>query len=220
MHLYNFLLKIVHIHAHESLYGLAQLIISKIVQKIVIAKNFFLYGPPSLYVRGRTIIRGSKHLHRKGSIHIFGNAWLEAVYEYKGKKYEPRVELGANLLCSGSLHISCIKYISIGNNVLIGTNVYIGDHLHGYYGHDQQIPASHPNEPPHERILFSKGDVVIGSNVWIGNNVVILSPSYISSGCIIGANSVVVGNFPSNSIIAGSPARIIKSFNTDSQSWI
>lgn len=54
---------------------------------------------------------------------------------------------------------------------------------------------------------------VIGDNVEVGANVVIIGPIKIGDNVIIGAGSVVVKSIPSNCVIAGNPARIIKQLN-------
>lgn len=51
---------------------------------------------------------------------------------------------------------------------------------------------------------------IIGSNVTVGANVVIIGDITIGDNVIIGAGSVVVKDIPSNSIIAGNPAKVIK----------
>lgn len=53
------------------------------------------------------------------------------------------------------------------------------------------------------------GKIVIGNNVFIGLNCIILSNTSIGDNCIVGAGSVIRGNFPENSVIAGNPAQII-----------
>ncbi|GEO09885.1 serine O-acetyltransferase [Segetibacter aerophilus] len=55
---------------------------------------------------------------------------------------------------------------------------------------------------------------VIGNNVEIGSNVCILGDITIGDNVIIGAGSVVVKNVPSNSIVVGNPAKVIKTFNS------
>ena len=53
--------------------------------------------------------------------------------------------------------------------------------------------------------------VVIGSNVFIGFQSLILPGVSIGDNCIVGAGSIVTKDVPSNSIVAGNPARVIKS---------
>jgi len=52
--------------------------------------------------------------------------------------------------------------------------------------------------------------VKIGSNVWIGSNVTILPSVEIGDGAVVGAGSVVTKNVPEYSIVAGNPAKVIK----------
>lgn len=53
------------------------------------------------------------------------------------------------------------------------------------------------------------GKIIIGNNVFIGINCIILSNTTIEDNCIVGAGSVVRGHFPENSVIAGNPAQIV-----------
>jgi acetyltransferase-like isoleucine patch superfamily enzyme len=56
----------------------------------------------------------------------------------------------------------------------------------------------------------AKGDVVIGNDVWIGDQSTILSGVQIGNGAVIGARSVVAKNVPPYSIFAGNPARLVR----------
>ena len=58
--------------------------------------------------------------------------------------------------------------------------------------------------------LRSRGDVVIGNDVWAGNGAVILSGITIGDGAVIGARAVVTKDVPPYSVVVGNPAEIIK----------
>ena len=69
-------------------------------------------------------------------------------------------------------------------------------------GWEAEAPA--PDDMPY------KGDTVIGNDVWIGQNAVILPGVHIGNGAIIGASSVVGSDVASYTIVAGNPARPIR----------
>ena len=56
----------------------------------------------------------------------------------------------------------------------------------------------------------SKGDIVIGNDVWVGQDALILSGVHIGNGAVIGARSVVTKNIQPYSLVAGNPARHIR----------
>lgn len=55
-----------------------------------------------------------------------------------------------------------------------------------------------------------KGDTIIGNDVWIGQNAVILPGVHIGDGAIIGANSVVGNDVPAYTIFVGNPAKEVR----------
>lgn len=57
---------------------------------------------------------------------------------------------------------------------------------------------------------FSRGDVIIGNDVWIGNGALILSGTRIGDGAVIGAYSLVKGEIPPYAIAVGNPARVVR----------
>ena len=90
--------------------------------------------------------------------------------------------------------------IDIGDDVFTGMNVYITDQNHGYEELNIPIGIQSPNDDP----------VVIGSGSWIGSGAVILPGARIGRQCVIGANSVVRGEVPDFSVVAGVPAKVIR----------
>ncbi|SDM67824.1 acyltransferase [Siphonobacter aquaeclarae] len=62
---------------------------------------------------------------------------------------------------------------------------------------------------------FDRREVVIGENVWLGSDVILLPGARIGEGCIIGAGSVVSGEVPPMSIAVGNPVKVIKQRDTE-----
>jgi len=89
--------------------------------------------------------------------------------------------------------------ISIGENTMIGPNVVILTVDHDYRVEGIETHTAHKLSP-----------VVIGRNVWVGANAVILPGITIGDGAIVAAGSVVTGDVGENSIVGGNPARFIK----------
>lgn len=61
----------------------------------------------------------------------------------------------------------------------------------------------------YDEFIPSSGKVYIGENVYIGRNVTLLKGTHIGNNCIIGYNSVVMGEIPDNSVAVGCPAKVI-----------
>ncbi|MFN4285585.1 MAG: acyltransferase [Lacibacter sp.] len=66
------------------------------------------------------------------------------------------------------------------------------------------------NHDLYDRNIFHTKSVKIGKNCWIGNGVTILAGVELGDNVTVGANSVVTKSFPSNVVIGGVPARILK----------
>ena len=88
--------------------------------------------------------------------------------------------------------------------MLTGPRVLITDNSHGNNASDSL------NTPPFMRPLISRGKVVIEDNVWIGEGSMIMPNVTVGKGSIIAANSVVTKDIPPYCLVAGSPAKIIK----------
>jgi len=121
---------------------------------------------------------------------IFPGAYLQHSYG---------IEAGRNLNINRGVHIYARGGIKFGDYVLIGPNVVIASSQHRY--NIKGVPIMFQG---HE-----KKEVVIGSDVWIGANSVILPGVTIADGTIIGAGAVVTTDTEPYSIVGGVPARKI-----------
>src|ERR1017187_3213397 len=165
----------------------------------------------------RPYIRGIKHIQVGDNFRAGKHVWIEAIKEYAGVIYDPKIVIGDNVGLSDAVHIAATTSVVLGDGVLVGSRVLIIDHNHGIYsGGEQSDPESRPSARP----LTYGQEVLIGRNVWIGDGVVVLPGSSIGDGSVIGANSVVNGNIPSACVAVGSPARPVKSYNRECKEWM
>lgn len=91
--------------------------------------------------------------------------------------------------------------VRIGNGVMLGANAFITD------------TDFHPLGLEERRFNFNNirsRPVVIGNNVFVGMNAIILKGVSIGDNAVIGAGSVVSCNVPANEIWAGNPARFVR----------
>ena len=175
-----------------------------------------LLGWPGSYIGYGARIIGSRAISVRGRAYINRDCWMEAVHHFRGQHFSPQISIGRGFSVSDRLHLSCVGRIDIGGDCLLGSGVYISDHNHGGYSGPVQ---SYPDIAPVDRELVFAGEGEIGSRVWIGDNVVIIGPARIGDGAVIGAHSIVKGDVPPNSLVAGAPAVVRKRFNVSTRRW-
>lgn len=147
---------------------------------------------------------GEKYFNIGEGCAFFKMAVLTAWDNYKDEKYNPEVVIGKNCYFGEYLHLTCINKITIGNDVLTGRWVTISDNGHGNTDYESLLL------PPVKRRLVSKGPVIIGNDVWIGDKATILAGVSIGNGAVVAANAVVTKDVPAYTVVAGNPAKIIK----------
>lgn len=100
--------------------------------------------------------------------------------------FDGQLHLGNKVFINDNCNINCVNKIMIGEGTKIAPNVCINDHDHNY------------KDKTGEHLL--KGEVIIGSNVWVGSNVVILRDTFIGDNAVIAAGSVVKGTVPADTL--------------------
>lgn len=108
---------------------------------------------------------------------------------------------GFHIIASGELHI--------GSGCLISGNVFVTDTDHTF--EDIDVPVFEQTD----RICQTR----IGENCFLGIGVRIQAGTNLGKGCVVGANSVVRGNFPDHCVIVGAPARVVKRYDPASGQW-
>ena len=130
----------------------------------------------------------------------YGGSWYGSVCELQPRYPNSIIKLGNNVATNNNLQIIAAKSVQIGDFCLIGNSVQIID------------SDGHGIKPNQRHSSIGKvAPVTIGKNVWIGNHVIILKGVTIGDNSIVAAGAVVTaGEYPSNSIIGGNPAKVLR----------
>lgn len=107
------------------------------------------------------------------------------------------ITLGKRIFINSGCRFQDQGGITIGDDCLIGHNVVIAT-----LNHDVD---------PSRRADMHPAPVVLGRNVWVGANATILPGITIGDDAVVGAASVVTKDVPAGTIVAGSPARVVRS---------
>lgn len=97
--------------------------------------------------------------------------------------------IGNHVFMGNNSRVICRENVVIGDEVMLSPNVQIYDHDHDYKA-----------QGGISSLKYKTGSVIIGNNVWIGANTVILRGSRIGDNCVIGAGSIIKGEVPANSV--------------------
>ncbi len=117
--------------------------------------------------------------------------------------FDGKIIVGKNTYIHDYSFIFAHETLRIGNNTLISPQVFITDFNH-------KLPHTKYRHLLSSPKAYESKRITIGENVWIGTHVVILPGVTIGDNSVIGAGSVVTKNVPRNSIVAGNPAKKIK----------
>ncbi|OOF67422.1 sugar O-acetyltransferase [Rodentibacter caecimuris] len=111
------------------------------------------------------------------------------------------IEVGENFFANYNCTILDSGSVKIGNNVLFAPNVSL-------------YTVGHPLDPELRKQEWEQASpIIIGDNVWIGGNVIILSGITIGDNVVIGAGSLINKDIPPNCLVVGNPCHIVREIN-------
>jgi len=138
---------------------------------------------------------------------IGDNAWLNAC---ESTPHAPSITIGKKVLVGRRSMISSASPVSIGDYCVLAPDVYVSNADHGY----QDIGTPILQQP-----VPKVGPLVIEENCWLGIHVVVTGNLTIGRGSVVAANSVVLEDVPPFSVVAGTPARIVRMYNPITTNW-
>ena len=128
---------------------------------------------------------------------------IDAFVKIKPTGGEGDVVIGTHCVINSGTVIYSGNGVKIGNGVLIAANCTIAPVNHAYQ--DARIPIREQGFQP------SRGGIVIGDDVWLGANCVVLDGADVGHGAVVGAGSVVRGKLEPLGVFVGNPMRQLAS---------
>jgi len=167
-----------------------------IAPSAIVHHDSFHFGP-NVFIGDRVVIYQDKDggpVEFGECVHIYGETFIQT-------GFSGSVKVGDH----SHIHPRC-QFSAYKSNIYIGSEVQIAPNCAFY-------PYNHGIEPG-KRIqaqpLYSKGDIIIDDDAWLGFGVIVLDGVRIGKGAVVGAGSVVTDNIPNGAIAVGKPAIVVK----------
>lgn len=180
------------------------------MKELIRADCYRYYGNNNLKTRIKTHLSQSAYrytkLYRKANWYKNRKSKIRStVYQYMllRSSYKYGYQINVNAKIGGGLYLGHRGMIIVNSEAELGTNVNI----------QAGVTIGQENRGPR------KGAPIIGDDVWIGANAVIVGKIKIGSNVLIAPNSYVNFDVPDNSIVVGNPAKI-KSSEKATESYI
>ncbi|HFX3791726.1 TPA: chorismate mutase [Enterococcus faecium] len=173
----------------------------------MIAGELYFANDPEL-VADRMFARSQSQIINQAESAELRSQLLKETFGRTGKKiymepvinfdYGYNIFVGENFYANFNCTFLDVSTIEIGDNCMFAPNV-------------QLYTATHPLHPVKRNSgLEYVKPIKIGNNVWLGGGVIVTPGVTLGDNVVVGAGSVVTKSFPDNVVIAGNPARIIK----------
>jgi acetyltransferase-like isoleucine patch superfamily enzyme len=135
---------------------------------------------------------------RDATLHLGRWSWIG--HGSKVRVHEGEVRIGAKSVLGQECTISAFQHVSIGRECIVADRVMLIDFDHG---------VVEVERPIREQGIY-KRDVRVGHNVWVGYGACFLRGVTVGDNVVVGTYAVVNRDVPSNAVVAGVPARVLR----------
>src|SRR3954469_9913603 len=139
---------------------------------------------------------------RKATLRLGRWSWIG--HGSKIRIHEGEASIGAKSVLGQECTISAFQHVSIGRECIVADRAMLIDFDHGVVEVERPIRLQG----------IYKRDVSVGHNCWIGYGACILRGVTIGDNSIVGSNTVVTKDVAPNSVVAGTPARVLRMRDT------
>lgn len=169
--------------------------------------NAILQGDDYLFGRGGyvSLIDGST----KCDVILEDHVWVFGALQSQN---HGKIHMGKYSKLGSNCKILSVESVTIGDYTAIADNVVITDNNNHPVNPSFRMYMRTTPERDDSRMWkhAAHAPVIIGKNCWIGQNSRIHKGVVLGDNCIVAANAVVTKSAPANCILAGNPARIVK----------
>ena len=151
-------------------------------------------------IHGKCLIGSGARIERPYRLEMGERCVLQRLVWLNILSDSARMNIGAYAFIGYGTEIEVSQEVRIGRGALIAPGVFITDHNHG----------TTLGRPMFEQPCIA-APVIIGDDVWIGANAVVLPGVAIGDGAVVAAGAVVSRNVAARSIVGGVPAKLIRS---------
>ena len=171
--------------------------------------QYKIFGKNSV-INKPLMLSGKKYMEIGNKVTIRDGARIEMISEWNHKEYHPSLQIGDGTVIEQSLHLICSDIIRIGKDCLFSSRCFITSVDHEYFDIGTAIL---------QQDIVSQ-EVIIGDNCFFGMDVKVFPGVHIGNNVIVGANSIVMNDIPAYSVCVGVPARVIKTYNFETKTWV
>ncbi len=153
----------------------------------------------------------ASHMKIGNSVRIDRGAWINVPEDPQSN--EPTIIMEDGCGIGRGVQISAKNRIHLERDVIVAGYSFITDHNHAF--EDVTVPLARSG-------ITEGGTIRIEEQCWIGFGVTIVCSQgdlVIGKHSVIGANSLVTRSVPPYSIVSGNPARIVKQFHPEKETW-
>lgn len=185
----------------QGLKAVAKWAIVRVLTAYVVARYRLLHGErvvfgPGFQANRKLVIKGPGRVIFGANVNAWAHEERNVIITYDR---DVTIRIGSNVRLNG-VGLMAKRGITIGDNCILGSTLLVDTDFHSV----RRDRATNPHA------LVLSAPIVVGDNVWLAGQTVVLKGVTIGANSVIGFRAVVTRDVPPDVIVAGNPARVVR----------